>query len=1126
VIISRRSPYYRKPAFIVTLISIIVTLVIPALLGTPGGIQLAIAGTSMLFVIAAIVVIADLRGRVNNDFMSWDEAWKRLADKSKFAQIELIGRDEVRDELNLAINDQSIQAIIVSGPPYVGKTHTVLKATEGSKDRTVISRDIKELPLDSTKLRQVRVLSFFFDRSKSRRSEIILFLEEPSSEAIRSFIERSFELDNIILLITVSAAKQIPTSIRQDERVKIIALSPLSDQQAHELLSATSVKLDYNIESWIIREAGGYPGILLQAASQGAKLRGNVYEFMRNAGDDFEDKVRQGFRFDDEDIKKLQLLSLLERVNVSGAADANLDDICRFFGGGLHPSDVLTVLSKLEEGGMKKSYAADREVEIWPPIFAIGLARSAVHRGSQLIELFNELDKGSRVQLIKRLQLIESSETCDLWDALFDHGNELANLKSALSHGYMLYSMAGADPRRLVECIKEGLRNPDEQLRDGINAARVDLVLVLADLLLRKESCYAAISCLVALAEDEVEAKAYNATVTLAGFFHPHHVQVSLPLDDRLKKLQDICESKTPTSTRGVGIKVAALTATYPPEGPLYMLMPPNGAPFDAPARKTYADITTYVEQLSDLLVSATLQEDTAIAKLARDALPHGISNLCVQSGLIPGIEKFKTLVSWILTEEVPIPISELYRWLQHVHSRLTEDMAKMDEQESAKHEKYAQQLGELIKTIEQGSFFVRLQMRAGEAHHNYEITEEGTVINRARNELCLLAREAVEDPELFTDRVEQWLISTEAKNAYLFFQCLGEHDSSHRFLESVERIGRIEADRPLVGYYFEGLTRCDLQFVLDYSDDLNKKGGEKKDALSGVISTALLPSGQMSVPQIEELIKNKKVNLAYVAQFIFPKQQLTHLSDDKYLMLERIAGPEFREGPTVVSLLATVISKDEPIDHRVVELLWHILEFAPQAASDYYYDFDRVASILAYSDLERAFKLLEYLLKQPPTRDCWNPLSIWSDLQFWNVLQSSDRSRALRIALETIGEGRFDYINTESLIDQDQDVSVLLDFASEGLKQAISVCGCLTMRKESFWDIAFRIIKLHPGSEAIRDALTNCCVFEEGWLPSQDEIKGRCEEITRRQNDPETPYVAQQWLSQLEDSLCERVRK
>jgi hypothetical protein len=147
----------------------------------------------------------------------------------------------------------------------------------------------------------------------------------------------------------------------------------------------------------------------------------------------------------------------------------------------------------------------------------------------------------------------------------------------------------------------------------------------------------------------------------------------------------------------------------------------------------------------------------------------------------------------------------------------------------------------------------------------------------------------------------------------------------------------------------------------------------------------------------------------------------------------------------------------------------------------------------------------------------------MWGDFLFWNVLQLKDRGRAIRILLKGVSRGHFDIISAQKLIDQDRDADELLDFAGEELEHAIAVCKCLTMQKKSFWDTAIAIIKLHPESEAIRDALTYYSDVEEGWLLTQDQMKSRCDEVARMQNDPKTPYVAQQWLSQFADYLDER---
>lgn len=54
-------------------------------------------------------------------------------------------------------------------------------------------------------------------------------------------------------------------SFGRDSRVQTVSVGPLSDAQAEELLRAAGARFDYGLESWVVSQAGGNPGILLFA---------------------------------------------------------------------------------------------------------------------------------------------------------------------------------------------------------------------------------------------------------------------------------------------------------------------------------------------------------------------------------------------------------------------------------------------------------------------------------------------------------------------------------------------------------------------------------------------------------------------------------------------------------------------------------------------------------------------------------------------------------------------------------------------------------------------------------------------------------------------------------------------
>jgi hypothetical protein len=287
-------------------------------------------------------------------FQTWEEAYEAHRKKKLFgSSVELIGRESELDGLRAFVDSPLVRAIVLTGPHDMGKSRLALEATKHKPYDVAVALDPRSISLAN------------YRDLCSNRSEIICIVEDPDLDALQPLIGEAVSVSGLKLFITFpTAAEAADFCYGFDDRVASLSLSPLNDENSRKLLQAAGRVVDYSIQEWILSQAGGIPGVLLAAASMASNLRQDHAAFSIAVGREFERRIIQ--ELGEPVLRSARLLSVLTHIGISGPHEAELKTICKVFGDGQSPHDVLSHLSQLEKASLARR--AGYYVEIAIPL--------------------------------------------------------------------------------------------------------------------------------------------------------------------------------------------------------------------------------------------------------------------------------------------------------------------------------------------------------------------------------------------------------------------------------------------------------------------------------------------------------------------------------------------------------------------------------------------------------------------------------------------------------------------------------------------------------------------------------------------------------------------------------------
>jgi hypothetical protein len=890
-------------------------------------------------------------------FSTVEAEWSAHTSRKPFgAGVDLVGREKEIEQLNSFFEDPETRAIVVAGPQGLGKTRLVLEAAKSDRPfEAVVAVEPRSL-----ELRDLWMLG-------SSDDEVILILDDPDPDKAEELVHGALAGERLKLLIVLPTPEDAPApNFGQDDRVLTLKLEPLSIEQAAELLRATGTRLDFGLEHWVIERAGGNPDILLTAASVGPDLRTRAGSFAEQVGKAFERRIKR--ELGENALKKLELISLLPQVGVARQAVEELEAVIESFGDGLSKHEVLRSLDGLVAAGLVRprgSYA-----EVTPTFFANHLCAAALRgRPRELVDLFSALSFRARRRMIRRLQGLTIEEVASFWDALIGPGGSLADLPSAWTLPELLRPVASAEPGRFVEMVWRDLSIMSREERLEITGEeRRQLIWALQECLYRSQTAQIALRCLGLLAEAESENYGNNATGVFCGSFHWSNPQFPLTLSRRLQLLQEMFGKEEYAGMRPLVVK--AIEGSIPQRG-MVLFVSQGPTPLDAAPPMTRDEIMDYVEGLVALLVDVARSDDSEAADVARAVLPRSIATSAFYARYGVAVERLGTMVEWALTQEVPIPVSDLAIQLR----RVRDGLGRSGSESGVEIRKAIEEVEGHIERLDSGSFPVRLKTLAGTwslEDYDREMDEHGQSIERGVRKLRDLAREVVDDRAELTDELVDWLCSPEAEKGHVFFWQLGKLDVEKRWLATMEQLGAREEGATPFGEYFGGLADHDRAFVEDRLDELTENLRVADQSV--LMATSWLGGSRGNIKRIEKLLMEGRLEPVLIGR-VLPARWTESIEPEECLWLLRLlAGPNLETAMIAVRVASFWELMGKPLEGDLADFVWQCLEAARSSSQQDDYDLDRLSAVLTQHDPDKGFQVLETLLARADEAG-WEPI-------------------------------------------------------------------------------------------------------------------------------------------------------
>ena len=1016
------------------------------------------------------------------------------------------------DAISSALEDTSVRAVILSGPNNIGKTRLALEAARGRQLDCVIGVDPRTLTASD-------LLGF-----EHASRETVVLIEDPDPEDAEGFIRQALAQPSLKLLITFPTSESAPgPQFGGGKRVQVFKIQHLGELDSAKLLKAAGARFDYSIEFWVIANCGGNPGMLLLAAEAGPEIRTSTGDFFGELARSLEKRVHGAHG--DIAIEILRRLSLLTHVGVNGDAEQDIQSICKTVGSDIDANTVLNELKALEEAGLVRVRGAYAEVQ--PPIFANHLAGQCLRgRYTELLTLFAAFDGRGRRRFLGRLQTLRGEEVARFWDELFAPRGPLQNLQVAMRNSHMLVMVAAAVPERIARMLHEGLAGMSRARRLEIAlSARRDIVWTLDELLFRSKTSTLAMKSLALLAEAENENFANNAAGVLCECFHPFHHQCPIPLGDRLVVLREMLARENSVELRLVGLK--AIESGLVGRGATALRRTSGLEPLDSRPSMTWGDIWDYSGQLVDLMMGLAESEEEELGKKARAAIPHSIAALAALGNADRAVHYFKRAVHWVVAKTVAIPVAGLVDAIRQAQTNLEVQSAKADNETLTKYRALGEEMEAMVGQLESTDFPTRLRRWAGDwsRDDHTNVAEEGQPpVYRSEKEIRDLASHVITNPGLLTTDLQNWLCSGEAKKAYKFFWWLGKSDSDQSLLPVLEKLAKLDEGAAAFGSYCGGQA----QNGKNLTTRLDQLTSSREITPEAVIrATQNLGLDAAGVRRLVGLIEQRQVDRSVIARALNQFSLADQIDLSTVLpLLKSAAGPALEHAAGVIEYLAFRLQAGNRIVGEVAELAWQCLEACPPVNTGQNFECDQLAASLAEGDPKRALRLLEKLLTQRPEQNSWEPLERHGYAAFWNCLQASHGDQALLTVLGCAMEDplvrfRVAWCLSE-VISQDANRDVLLQFASQGEKQAVFVAEAINGAYPGFWPIAIKIVEKYPHSKRIRSTLSSGAEHDGNVIvgSSADHLEKCRKEVDVVLGDTTISPVAREWLRELESSF------
>jgi hypothetical protein len=1074
---------------------------------TDGHVNVAVIGAADLA--AMLNQLPHLRSAffATGAFRTWGESWDAHERAVVFPHAPLTGLDHEITTVRAWLEDPEVRVIALSGAHMMGKSRVALEATRVKDVYIVEALDRASLSIDQ--LRRLEVPG----------REVIVIINDADASQSQQLTETALVRSGLKLIFCLPTTEAAPApSFGLDTRVRAISLQGLTEAQSLELFRSVRTDLDFALESWVLDNADGVPGVILAAARLGPELRQDGGGFLDQVARGFERRVIASVP--EAARQALGVLSLMSHVGIERDAVGELNVTCAAFGAELHA--VLDAVETLVAAGFVRldgSYA-----EVIPPPLANRLAERTIRgRADSVRRCFIDLTDAGRARFLRRLLLLRGDEAQRFWQNLLGDQGPFATLEGLAENSRLFRFAATANGERAAPHLLSLLQGGSVQQRRSIEGdARRDIVRAVEEMLFREETSEIALRSLILLAEAENESWSNNATGVAKEAFFPLHPQMPLPLPRRLNLLREMMDLSEQISM----IAVDAMADAVESNTAVTLRTTSGATPLGQRPQMTWGDVFRYQEGCNDLFMSAALQDERfSIRRTAAHGVPRALMNLILRGQIQHSIPHLSTIVDAVIAERDTFDVSDLADAMMWGRRALRGDNNDAPADETTRETIRA--LTEMIDRLLGASFAVRLKLWVG----GWLLDPENTPAPRAAGDAAIagLAREVLQTPSLLTEELVEWL-SSGAAQAGKFWSQLGLADIDGIFRPRIRDFAAADAGVNAFIAYILGWCSRDRDGGRQFFSDV--VGAEIATPRAILFGALEIDPADQGTDRIVELLQTGRIDGERMLDPLLGARWLREVSEhDLVRVLRLIAAPDFAGGSQIPHFIFLRVHNTPLAAGPLADLAWEYLE-AHQPANVHMSDFysDDLAARLAPLDRERAFALLRTTILDERSGHRWNPLASRPQLSFWRELSQFDRGRALARVLDASRtQTNASYtINwyLPDLIDLEADAALLGDYAARGDPEALAVCQALTGGRRGFWPLAFRLVNSYPASVQLRRDL-ELRVEQIGQTVSgaYSEHFQRCrDEVERALLSPGLTDPVRTWLTDFSARLARAV--
>jgi hypothetical protein len=1043
----------------------------------------------------------------------WDEMRERTR-RLNSVNVPLIGREKELADLQGWLGDPDVRVIAVSGPNSVGKTRLVIDATEATAPVTFFADDVHAL------LRYGVAAFATADRA------VVLVAEDPPVDIAKRLAEQAVGCDKPIkLIITLPSPEHAPViRLSHNSAVKPHRIPRLPNDAAIRLVEAVDSGLEHRLRDWIVQQAGGIPGVLVEAAALGEELHRESGSLRKQLSQKLTQSLEA--KAGRDALVLIQVLAPLAYVRVGGESP-DLKVLLAHIAPEVQEVTVVRRLGEFEALGFVRKHG--EYVAVVPPMFAAGVFHDTASDNPLLPQqLMASLDLAGRKRLLERLVTVELSHRTPFTSFVFGTQGPFGDTSRFTENLELLDYLARAVPEETARFLRPRVA---ELWRDVVHRGQTGmerLLSALNELVDEPATAVSGFSTLTELATRE--ALETNGTAAADQFtecfvyWYPRCISY----EEREAAVEAMLAASEPALNK-LGLK-AIVTATTPPD----TLSGRSVSTRRLGSKRRYGtwnDCWAFIMRMIRKRIAICVTGERELSAIALNEMPNAISRLCRHLRLEDSIQVVREISAPYFDETVALnglELRENVKWLREFYGREREQSEEPQWREKV--DCVIAELDRLLERLKTGSFTHRLKFATARTFEYDDAVFEGRKLVQYQVPLIELAREAARDPEVMTDAAWELLCDREALNAGDFAVFLGESDSEHHhFAALLARAGDWQGAR-LLGFYLSGATTTAAEWVETTLDDMLKSPAASKSALLTALRT--IGPTEANRSRLKHLLSNRSVSADDVAMAFSSGRWLDGLPADEVKAVLTFILSEPGHEPAMVKVTSLYLHHHRPVPRELFDTLIPILTASADSRMQATYELDQIATGIAIEDLEAGFVLLRAAVKRlSDVRSRgwwtgWNPFESYGTRDFWEYLRKQEPERAYGILGEwntTAPSPRLQDHSQRYLLDLSLHRDLLVGIARADRNAAYVFSQCVQSSQPGFFAFAYELVAAYASDRGVIDGLNSALIPTSGFGYEYDWLTTANDTVTAELKTDGLSHSAKSWLESLQEFILRR---